>query len=142
MMTMRTYTELSKLKTFEERFEYLKLNGIVSERTFGGSRWMNQMFYQQIPEWKEARRKVIVRDLGCELGLDGYPIKGRIIVHHMNPITKDDISGRSELVLDPEYLICVSQTLHDAIHYGNAELLPKKYEERKPGDTCPWKQLK
>lgn len=139
---MRTYTELSKLKTFEERFEYLKLNGVVSERTFGGSRWMNQMFYQQIPEWKEARRKVIVRDLGCELGLDGYPIKGRIIVHHMNPITKDDISGRSELVLDPEYLICVSQTLHDAIHYGNAELLSKKYEERKPGDTCPWKKLK
>lgn len=136
---MRTYTELQKLKTFEERFEYLKLNGIVGDRTFGGSRWVNQIFYQQIPEWKEARRKVIVRDLGCELGLADYPIQGRIIVHHMNPISKEDISERSEIVLDPEYLICVSQLTHDAIHYGDADLLPKKYEERKPGDTCPWK---
>lgn len=136
---MRTYTELQKLKTFEERFEYLKLNGVVGDRTFGGSRWMNQIFYQQIPEWKEARRKVIVRDLGCELGLADYPIQGRIIVHHMNPISKEDISERSEIVLDPEYLICVSQLTHDAIHYGDADLLPKKYEERKPGDTCPWK---
>lgn len=136
---MRTYTELQKLKTFEERFEYLKLNGVVGDRTFGGSRWVNQIFYQQIPEWKEARRKVIVRDLGCELGLADYPIQGRIIVHHMNPISKEDISERSEIVLDPEYLICVSQLTHDAIHYGDADLLPKKYEERKPGDTCPWK---
>lgn len=136
---MRTYTELQKLKTFEERFEYLKLNGIIGDRTFGGSRWVNQIFYQQIPEWKEARRKVIVRDLGCELGLADYPIQGRIIVHHMNPISKEDISERSEIVLDPEYLICVSQLTHDAIHYGDADLLPKKYEERKPGDTCPWK---
>ena len=136
---MRTYTELQKLKTFEERFEYLKLNGIVGDRTFGGSRWVNQIFYQQIPEWKEARRKVIVRDLGCELGLADYPIQGRIIVHHMNPISKEDISERSEIVLNPEYLICVSQLTHDAIHYGDADLLPKKYEERKPGDTCPWK---
>lgn len=136
---MRTYTELQKLKTFEERFEYLKLNGVVGDRTFGGNRWMNQIFYQQIPEWKEARRKVIVRDLGCELGLADYPIRGRIIVHHMNPISKEDISERSEIVLDPEYLICVSQLTHDAIHYGDADLLPKKYEERKPGDTCPWK---
>lgn len=141
MMTtkMRTYTELQKLKTFEERFEYLKLDGVVGDRTFGGSRWVNQIFYQQIPEWKEARRKAIVRDLGCELGLADYPIRGRIIVHHMNPITKQDILERSELVLDPEYLICVSQLTHDAIHYGDAELLPKKYEERRPGDTCPWK---
>lgn len=136
---MRTYTELQKLKTFEERFEYLKLNGVIGDRTFGGNRWMNQIFYQQIPEWKEARRKVIVRDLGCELGLADYPIRGRIIVHHMNPISKEDISERSEIVLDPEYLICVSQLTHDAIHYGDADLLPKKYEERKPGDTCPWK---
>ena len=136
---MRTYTELQKLKTFEERFEYLKLNGIIGDRTFGGSRWVNQIFYQQIPEWKEARRKVIVRDLGCELGLADYPIQGRIIVHHMNPITKEDITDRSEFVLDPEYLICVSQLTHDAIHYGDADLLPKKYEERRPGDTCPWK---
>lgn len=136
---MRTYTELQKLRTFEERFEYLKLNGVVGDRTFGGNRWMNQIFYQQIPEWKEARRKVIVRDLGCELGLADYPIRGRIIVHHMNPISKEDISERSEIVLDPEYLICVSQLTHDAIHYGDADLLPKKYEERKPGDTCPWK---
>lgn len=136
---MRTYTELQKLKTFEERFEYLKLSGVVGDRTFGGNRWMNQIFYQQIPEWKEARRKVIVRDLGCELGLADYPIQGRIIVHHMNPISKEDISERSEIVLDPEYLICVSQLTHDAIHYGDADLLPKKYEERKPGDTCPWK---
>lgn len=136
---MRTYTELQKLKTFEERFEYLKLNGVIGDRTFGGSRWVNQIFYQQIPEWKEARRKVIVRDLGCELGLADYPIQGRIIVHHMNPISKEDISERSEIVLNPEYLICVSQLTHDAIHYGDADLLPKKYEERKPGDTCPWK---
>lgn len=135
---MRTYSELIKLPTFDERFEYLKLDGAVAQETFGGHRWLNQILYQT-PEWKIARRKAIVRDLGNDLAMEGWPISGRIYVHHMNPITKDDILARSPMLFDPENLICCSDLVHKAITYGDANLLPKLYEERKAGDTCPWK---
>ncbi|MBE6724961.1 MAG: hypothetical protein E7576_07175 [Ruminococcaceae bacterium] len=138
---MRTYTELIKLPTFGERFEYLKLDGAVAQETFGGARWLNQVLYQT-PEWKVARRKAIVRDMGNDLGCEGWPILGRVYVHHMNPITKEDILKRSEALFDPENLICCSDMTHKAITYGDFNLLPKEFEERKAGDTCPWKKLK
>lgn len=137
---MRTYTELIKLPTFEERFNYLKLDGVVAQETFGGHRWLNQIFYQT-PEWRTARRKAIVRDFGNDLACEGWPIYGKVYVHHMNPITKDDILSRSPLLFDPENLICCSDMVHKAITYGDANLLPRAYEERKAGDTCPWKTL-
>lgn len=136
----RTYSELIKLPTFEERFEYLKLDGAVAEETFGGHRWLNQVFYQT-PEWRIARTKAIARDFGNELAMEGWPISGTVYVHHMNPITKDDILARSPSLFDLENLICCSDLVHKAITFGDANLLPKKYEERKPGDTCPWKTL-
>ena len=136
---IRTYSELSKIDTFLGRYNYLKLDGSVGTQTFGPDRMLNQIFYQQIPEWKAIRREVIVRDLGCDLGLAGYEIGGRIIVHHMNPITKADILTRSDLLLDPEYLICVSPITHEAIHYGDEKLFPTPAAERVPNDTCPWK---
>lgn len=135
---MRTYSELIKLSSFEERFDYLKLNGAVAQETFGGHRWLNQIFYQT-PEWKAARRRVLIRDNGCDLGCEDWPIFGKVYVHHMNPITKDDILARSPMLFDPENLICCSDTTHKAITLGDLNLLPKRYEERAPGDTCPWK---
>lgn len=138
---MRTYTELIMFPTFRERFEYLKLDGAVAQETFGGARWLNQILYQT-PEWKAARRKAIVRDMGNDLGCEGWPILGRVYVHHMNPITKEDILKRSEALFDPENLICCSDMTHKAITYGDFNLLPKEFEERKAGDTCPWKKLK
>ena len=136
----RTYSELIKLSTFKERFDYLKLDGVIAEQTFGGHRWLNQVFYQT-PEWKTVRRKAIIRDMGNDLACEGWPISGKVYVHHINPITKDDILARSPLLFDPENLICCSDMVHKAITYGDANLLPKTYEERKPGDTCPWKSL-
>lgn len=135
---MKTYSELIKLPSFEERFDYLKLNGAVAQETFGGHRWLNQIFYQT-PEWKAARRRVLIRDNGCDLGCEDWPIYGKVYVHHMNPITKDDILARSPMLFDPENLICCSDTTHKAITLGDLNLLPKRYEERQPGDTCPWK---
>ena len=135
---MRTYRELSRLKTFDERFEYLKLNGFVGEETFGYDRYLNQMLYKS-PEWRSLRRDIIIRDNGCDLGLEGYDIQGMIIVHHMNPISVDDLKTFSGDVVNPEYLICVSSLTHKAIHYGDKDLLPQLPIERRPGDTCPWK---
>lgn len=135
----RTYTELSKLETLEERYQYLRLDGIVGEETFGVNRWLNQIFYK-LPEWRMVRDKVITRDQGCELGVDGYDIKGPIFVHHMNPVTVEDILYDFEKLIDPEYLISSSKLTHDAIHYGNEDLLPKDYIERTKNDTCPWKR--
>lgn len=135
---MRTYSELSKLQTFHERFEYLKLNGVIGEDTFGFDRWMNQIFYRS-PEWRHVRDIVIVRDNGNDLGLDGFQIGGKILIHHMNPITYHDIMHREEDILNPEYLICVSHRTHQAIHYGNEDLLPADPVERRPNDTCPWR---
>lgn len=134
----RSYKELSRLKTFDERFEYLKIGGVVGESTFGFERFMNQMLYNS-SKWKRIRNQVIIRDNGCDLGLDGYDIQDKIIVHHMNPMTVDDLKEFSEDVFNPEYLICVSPMTHNAIHYGDRNLLPKPFVERRPGDTCPWK---
>ena len=135
----RTYTELSKLKTFEERYEYLKLEGNVGEDTFGFDRYINQKFYRS-PEWKRVRDFVITRDSGCDLGIAGREILERkIIVHHMNPIKKDDIIYKSDYLLNPDYLICVSERTHNGIHYGNDYLYEEEVIERKPNDMCPWK---
>ena len=136
----RTYTELSKLKTFEERFEYLKLGGQVGKDTFGFDRWLNQDFYKKCKEYRDARDKVIARDLGCDLGIDGYEIVGRIIVHHMNPIDVDDIINLSPHAIDPEYMIATSHKTHNAIHYGSECPREKTIVTRTPNDTCPWKK--
>lgn len=138
-MNIRTYSELITLPTFEERYQYLRLNGRVGEETFGFDRWLNQKFYKD-PEWLRIRDKVIIRDNGCDLAIPGREIYSRILIHHMNPITKDDILQRSKYLLDPEYLICTIKNTHDAIHYGDENLLVKGPVERKPNDTCPWRR--
>lgn len=135
---IRTYSELSKLSTFKERFDYLKLNGKVGEDTFGHSRFLNQDFYSS-PEWRRTRRNIIVRDNGCDMGLEGYSIQGRIYVHHINPITVDDILERRPCLFDPENLICVSSMTHEAITYGIEDMLPTDPVIRRPNDTCPWR---
>lgn len=140
-MRIRSYTELSSLKTFEERYNYLRLNGRVGADTFGFDRIFNQRFYQNSIEWKRIRNHVIVRDNGCDLGVEGYEITGqRIIIHHMNPITLEDIRKGSEFLLDPEYLITTVHSTHNAIHYGDERLLAKTPIERSRNDTCPWKR--
>lgn len=139
-MNIKTYSELITFPTFEERYRYLKLDGVVGEDTFGFDRYLNQEFYQRDQEWKRIRDFVIIRDQGCDLGVEGREIRGKIIVHHMNPITKDDILKRSEFLLNPEYLICTLKSTHDAIHYGDENLLMKGPVERKPNDTCPWRK--
>lgn len=137
---IKTYSELITFETFEERYEYLRLYGVVGEETFGFDRYLNQEFYQRSQEWKRIRDLVIIRDQGCDLGIDGREIRGKIIVHHMNPITKDDLLNRTPFLLDPEYLICTLKSTHDAIHYGDENLLMKGPIERKPNDTCPWRK--
>lgn len=137
---LRTYTELSKLKTFEERFEYLRLNGRVGKETFGFDRIFNQQFYKS-DEWLAVRDFVIVRDNGCDLGVEGYDINGqRILIHHMNPISLEDIEKRTEILMNPEYLITTIHNTHQAIHYGDENLLIKLPRERTKNDTCPWKR--
>ena len=135
---VRTYSELIKIPTFLERFKYLKLNGSVGVDTFGFDRYLNQTFYRSY-EWKRLRNDVIVRDMGCDLGLEGYDIFDKILVHHMNPIGPDDIIHRSDYLLDPEFLICTSKLTHDAIHYGDEQILYHDPVIRTPGDTCPWR---
>jgi hypothetical protein len=137
-MSIRCYSELIEIPTFEERFRYLQLNGSVGKDTFGFDRYMNQAFYQS-REWKRVREHVILRDNGCDLGVDGYTIYGKILIHHMNPITVRDIATVSSFLMNPEYLICVSHTTHNAIHYGDENLIPKGPIIRTPNDTCPWK---
>lgn len=137
-MKIKNYSELSLLPTFEERFEYLKLEGVVGADTFGFDRIFNQKFYQSY-EWKTVRNEIIVRDLGCDLGIEDRQIFGRILIHHMNPISLKDISDATKFLLNPEYLICVSHDTHNAIHYGDIRLVKKDLVERKPNDTCPWK---
>lgn len=142
IMKIRTYEELSKLKTFKERYEYLKLDGSVGEETFGYDRYLNQQFYKYDPDWKKIRDEVIFRDNGCDLGIEGREINGLILVHHMNPITKDDILNRSEYLLNPNYLITTIKSTHDAIHYGSEDLLMKDPVVRSKNDTCPWRNSK
>ena len=139
-MSIKTYSELIKLPTFEERFQYLRLNGSVGQETYGFDRYVNQNFYQRSPKWRSIRDHVIIRDCGCDLGVEGYDIRGRIIVHHMNPITFEDIERESEFLLNPEYLICTTHNTHNAIHYGDESLLPRLPIERTPNDTCPWRR--
>lgn len=136
---IRKYSELKRLETFEERFEYLKLGARVGSETFGFDRYLNQRFYKT-DEWKTLRNEVIVRDLGCDLGIEGYDIQGKIYIHHMNPITQDDILNHSDFLIDPEYLITTTLDTHNAIHYGDSNLIRSGPIERKPYDTCPWLQ--
>ena len=135
---IRTYSELIKLPTFEERFDYLRLDGVVGKDTFGFDRYLNQQFYRS-SEWKRIRNQVIVRDNGCDLGIDEYEIHGRILIHHMNPISIEDLQCMSDLLMNPEYLICVSHRTHNAIHYGDESLIVTAPIERSQNDTCPWR---
>ena len=139
MMKIRTYSELILLPTFEERFEYLRLDGKVGEDTFGFDRYLNQLFYRS-QEWRKIRDYVIVRDNACDLGVEGCDIYSKVLIHHMNPITARDIEKRTELVLDPEYLICTTHNTHNAIHYGDENLIIKTPIMRTKNDTCPWKR--
>lgn len=139
MRTIRTYSELITLPTFEDRYEYLKLNGKIGEETFGFDRYINQQLYQRSQKWKSVRDKVIIRDNGCDLSMEGYEIWGKIIIHHMNPITTEDIERESDFVFNPEYLISTSLNTHNAIHYGDKNLLIKAPIERTKYDTCPWR---
>lgn len=136
---IKTYSELITLPTFEERYEYLRIGGRVGEETFGFDRYLNQTFYKS-KEWLSIRDQVIARDNGCDLGIPGREIHGRILIHHMNPITVEDILNRSDLLLNPEYLICTVKNTHDAIHYGDENLLNKDPIERTKNDTCPWRR--
>lgn len=136
---IRNYSELITLRTFKERFEYLKLDGIVGEETFGFDRYMNQIFYKS-KEWASVRREVIIRDNGCDLGADGYEIHGKILIHHMNPINLSDIVHKTDELLNPDYLITTVLSTHNAIHYGDASLLPALPVERRANDTCPWRR--
>lgn len=137
---IRTYQELASLKTFEERYEYLRLKGVPANTTFGGHRQLNQILYRS-PEWKDTRRRVIVRDNGCDLGIDDRPITApnRILIHHLNPITIEQVTDHDPAVFDLNNLICCSFDTHNAIHYGDGSMLiPSKPIERKAGDTAPW----
>lgn len=138
---IRCYSELMRIKTFKERFEYLKLSGSVGEKTFGYDRWINQIFYNS-SEWRSFRNKIIIRDNGCDLGIEGHEIlgKGMLLIHHMNPISKQQILRRDPSILDPEFVITVSKyPTHEAIHYGDESLIAECiFAERSPGDTCLW----
>ena len=140
-MIIRTYTELIQLPTFEERYNYLRLGGRIGEDTFGFDRYLNQLFYKS-DEWRSIRDYVIVRDNGCDLGIEGRDIPDGIpiLIHHMNPIAVRDILDRSEYLLNPEYLICTVKRTHDAIHYGSELSLLTIPPERTQFDTCPWKR--
>ena len=137
-MSIKCYSELIQFNTFEERYRYLKLDGRVGEDTFGFDRYLNQIFYRS-QKWKRTRNEVIIRDNGCDLGMEGHEIHGRILIHHMNPITIKDIERESEILLDPEYLISTIHNTHNAIHYGDEKLLIVAPIVRAKNDTCPWR---
>lgn len=137
--TRKSYFELSRLPTFEERFEYLKLDGQVAHSIFGGHRYLNQAFYQSDP-WKKVRRQVILRDNGCDLGIEGREINSKLLVHHINPISPEDLIDGNPDVLDPDNLVCVSENTHQMLHYGSVDGLERVDPVvRFPNDTCPWK---
>ena len=135
---IRTYRECIQLPTFQERYRYLQIGGQVGKETFGFDRYLNQMLYRT-PEWKRFRRDMIVRDNGCDLGCEGYEIYGNVLVHHINPITVEDVINRNPCIFDPNNVICTSLNTHNAIHYGDETLLITEPVVRKPNDTCPWK---
>lgn len=137
-MSIKTYSELITIPSFIERFRYLRLGGLIGEETFGYDRYLNQTFYSSY-EWKAFRRRIIIRDMGCDLGAEGREISGLIMIHHINPIEVDDIVRRSELLLDPENVICTSPLTHRAIHYGDESLLLTEPTIRRKNDTCPWR---
>jgi hypothetical protein len=136
-MRPRSYSEMYGLRTLLERFTYLKLNGYVGDKTFGYDRWINQQFYRS-SQWRRVRRDVILRDGGCDLGIEGYEIHKGLYIHHMNPMTRAQIVDGDESIFDPEYLITVTHSTHNAIHYGDERLLPRELIERLPGDTRLW----
>lgn len=135
---MKTYSELITIPSFEERYEYLKLDGLVGNETFGFNRYLNQSFYRS-KEWRDFRRDIIIRDQGCDLAHSDHPIMGMILIHHLNPLTKEDIVLGRSCVLDPENVVCVMKLTHNAIHYGSYDVIPSGPIERKENDTCPWK---
>jgi len=135
---LKSYRNLILLPTILDRFEYLRIKSNVGEPTFGFDRILNQGFYQS-REWRQIRMKVIARDEGCDLGMPDYPIGGKVIIHHINPITAEDIENASDLLFDLDNLICVSESTHNAIHFGDETLLPAEPIVRLPGDTCPWR---
>lgn len=137
MSQIRTYSELRRFDTFEERFDYLQLKGVVGESTFGFDRYINQQFYGSV-QWRQVRDRVISRDLGMDLGVEGYEIHDRVIIHHMNPMTAEDIDDGEDHILDPNYLITTTHNTHNAIHYGNKGLLRQPFKERLRGDTKIW----
>lgn len=137
-MITKSYSELIKITDYFERFEYLKIGGKVGEETFGFDRWLNQIFYKSV-EWRSFRRKIILRDLGCDMAMKGFDILDRIVVHHINPITKYDILNRTPKLFDYENTVCVADLTHKAIHYGDKKLLPQPIIVRTKNDTCPWK---
>ena len=137
-MSIRTYSELITIPTFEERFEYLQLKGSVGKDTLGYDRYLNQVLYRS-PEWKRLRNQIIIRDCGCDLACDGYDIYGKVLIHHLNPITVEDVLARSRKVFDPDNLVCVSHNTHNAIHYGDVDLLVTGPIIRTKNDTCPWR---
>lgn len=134
---IRTYSELRRLHTFKERYDYLQLKGSVGKSTFGFDRYINQKFYTS-RQWRQVRNQVIARDEGLDLGITGYEIFDKIIIHHMNPMTAEDISHGDSDILDPEYLITTTHKTHNAIHYGDSSLLARPLAERRPGDTKLW----
>ena len=138
MTNTKRYSELINIPTYEERFKYLQLKGAIGNDTFGYDRYLNQILYNS-PEWKRLRNQIIIRDNGRDLGCEGYEIYGRILIHHMNPITVENIVSRDPIVFDPENLICVSHNTHNAIHYGDENLLIMAPVERTKNDTCPWR---
>ena len=137
-MSIKTYSELITIPTFEERFEYLQLKGSVGKDTFGYDRYLNQVLYRS-PEWKRLRNQIIIRDNGCDLACDGYDVYGKVLIHHLNPITVEDVLARSRKVFDPDNLVCVSHSTHNAIHYGDVDLLVTGPIIRTKNDTCPWR---
>ena len=137
-MSIKTYSELITIPTFEERFEYLQLKGSVGKDTFGYDRYLNQVLYSS-PEWKRLRNQIIIRDGGCDLAFDGYDIYDKVLIHHLNPITVEDVLARSRKVFDPDNLVCVSHNTHNAIHYGDMDLLVTGPIIRTKNDTCPWR---
>lgn len=138
-MSSKTYSELIRIPSYNDRFEYLKLNGFVGSETFGFDRYLNQALYNSL-EWRRIRRQIIIRDNGCDLASEGFPINGRIIIHHINPVTYENLVDGHPLVFDPENLVCCSHITHNAIHYGDAKLLASEPINRFANDTCPWKR--
>ena len=137
MSRTRTYSELRRLETFDDRFDYLNLNGVVGETTFGFMRWLNQQFYTS-REWRRTRDAVILRDNGCDLGIPGFEIVTDLLIHHMNPVTREDLVHNEPCLMDPEFLITTTRRTHNAIHFGDKSLLPRLDVERRPGDTKLW----